>query len=104
VSAGAFAEVVAAVRAAIAAGVQPTRIAQGSSGSYFCRALLGGPGQAGVAPAIVAVFKPKSEEPYARHNPKWGKWIQRTCCPFFFGRGWSAVPRMRARPPPTHAR
>ena len=76
--------IVQSVRDAIADGQQPTRIAQGSSGSYFCRDRTG---------RIVGVFKPKSEEPYAQLNPKWGKWFQRTRCPFFFGRGWYvAVP------------
>lgn len=59
------------------AGVQPTRISQGSSGSYFCRNSDG---------KIVGVFKPKNEEPYGRLNPKWTKWIHRHLFPCFFGR------------------
>ena len=79
-----FQSIVASVREAIARGIQPTRIAQGSSGSYFCRNVDG---------QVVGVFKPKTEEPYAQLNPKWSKWFQRTCCPFFFGRGWYVFDR-----------
>lgn len=57
--------------------MQPTRISQGSSGSYFCRNSSG---------KIVGVFKPKNEEPYGRLNPKWTKWIHRHLFPCFFGR------------------
>jgi hypothetical protein len=57
--------------------MQPTRISQGSSGSYFCRDSSG---------KIVGVFKPKNEEPYGRLNPKWTKWIHRHLFPCFFGR------------------
>ena len=57
--------------------MQPTRISQGSSGSYFCRNSQG---------KIVGVFKPKNEEPYGRLNPKWTKWIHRHLFPCFFGR------------------
>ena len=35
----------------------------------------------------IAVFKPKDEEPYGQLNPKWTKWIHKTCCPCCFGRG-----------------
>jgi hypothetical protein len=35
---------------------------------------------------IVGVFKPKNEEPYGHLNPKWTKWIHKTCCPCLFGR------------------
>ncbi|EDL01613.1 mCG129124, partial [Mus musculus] len=35
---------------------------------------------------IVAVFKPKNEEPYGHLNPKWTKWLQKLCCPCCFGR------------------
>jgi phosphatidylinositol 4-kinase type 2 len=45
------------VETAIAAGVYPERIAQGSSGSYFVKNSEG---------IIVGVFKPKDEEPYGR--------------------------------------
>ena len=34
----------------------------------------------------VAVFKPKNEEPYGHLNPKWTKWMHKTCCPCCFGR------------------
>jgi len=67
------------IRYAISKGIHPTRIAQGSSGSYFCRDRNGN---------ILGVFKPKNEEPYGNLNPKWSKWLQRNCCPCCFGRGW----------------
>ncbi|KAL0616300.1 LOW QUALITY PROTEIN: Phosphatidylinositol 4-kinase type 2-alpha [Plecturocebus cupreus] len=35
---------------------------------------------------IIAVFKPKNEEPYGHLNPKWTKWLQKLCCPCCFGR------------------
>ncbi|CAG8611017.1 8508_t:CDS:2 [Cetraspora pellucida] len=72
-----FNEIVNSVKAAIYSGVQPARIKQGSSGSYFCRNTDG---------KIVGVFKPKNEEPYGRLNPKWTKWIHRNLFPCFFGR------------------
>ncbi|CAG8540079.1 28018_t:CDS:2 [Dentiscutata erythropus] len=72
-----FNEIVNFVKAAIHSGVQPTRIRQGSSGSYFCR---------NIDDKIVGVFKPKNEEPYGRLNPKWTKWIHRNLFPCFFGR------------------
>ncbi|KAI8381001.1 phosphatidylinositol 3 and 4-kinase-domain-containing protein [Radiomyces spectabilis] len=72
-----FAEIVQSVRSAIDDDIQPTRISQGSSGSYFCRNREG---------KIVGVFKPKNEEPYGRLNPKWTKWIHRNLFPCFFGR------------------
>lgn len=65
------------MRTAIDNNMQPTRISQGSSGSYFCRNTSG---------KIVGVFKPKNEEPYGRLNPKWTKWIHRHLFPCFFGR------------------
>jgi hypothetical protein len=65
------------VRTAIESNMQPTRISQGSSGSYFCRNSSG---------KIVGVFKPKNEEPYGQLNPKWAKWIHRHLFPCFFGR------------------
>lgn len=34
----------------------------------------------------MGVFKPKDEEPYGHLNPKWTKWLHRTCCPCMFGR------------------
>ncbi|CAO3689512.1 hypothetical protein G6F70_002849 [Rhizopus microsporus] len=72
-----FLEIVQSVRIAIENNMQPTRISQGSSGSYFCRNMDG---------KIVGVFKPKNEEPYGRLNPKWTKWIHRHLFPCFFGR------------------
>lgn len=72
-----FNSVLAEVKAAIHNGIQPTLIAQGSSGSYFCRNREG---------KIIAVFKPKNEEPYGDFNPKWKKWVQRTLCRCCFGR------------------
>ncbi|KAI7890843.1 phosphatidylinositol 3 and 4-kinase-domain-containing protein, partial [Mucor mucedo] len=72
-----FNDIVHTVRTAIDSNMQPTRISQGSSGSYFCRNSSG---------KIVGVFKPKNEEPYGRLNPKWTKWIHRHLFPCFFGR------------------
>lgn len=63
---------------AIDQGVLPTRIAQGSSGSYFVK---------DEDKSIIGVFKPKNEEPYGHLNPKWTKWLHKTCCPCCFGRG-----------------
>ena len=54
--------------AAIEAGVYPTRIYQGSSGSYFVKNPEG---------KTIGVFKPKDEEPYGRLNPKWTKFWHR---------------------------
>eukprot|EP00127_Corallochytrium_limacisporum_P004227 Clim_evm172s157 gene=Clim_evmTU172s157 len=65
------------IRDAIKHGVFPTRIYQGSSGSYFARDDTG---------HIIGVFKPKDEEPYGRLNPKWMKWIHRVFLPCCFGR------------------
>ena len=50
-----FDEIVESVRTAIGKGIDPKLIKQGSSGSYFMRNDQG---------KIVAVFKPKDEEPY----------------------------------------
>jgi hypothetical protein len=50
-----FDEIVESVRTAISKGIDPKLIKQGSSGSYFMRDSDG---------RIVAVFKPKDEEPY----------------------------------------
>jgi len=57
----------------------PQRISQGSSGSYL---VCDGMGQA------LGIFKPKDEEPYGQLNPKWIKWLHRTCCPCLFGRAF----------------
>ncbi|VDK86222.1 unnamed protein product, partial [Litomosoides sigmodontis] len=62
---------------AIKAGVQPIRIAAGSSGSYFVR---------DINYQNIAVFKPKDEEPFAPQNPKWPKYLQRMLCFCCFGR------------------
>ncbi|KAF9136312.1 phosphatidyl inositol kinase [Mortierella sp. 14UC] len=72
-----FVAIVDSVKEAIHSGIQPLRIAQGSSGSYFCRNIDG---------KIVGVFKPKNEEPYGQLNPKWAKWIHRNLFPCCFGR------------------
>lgn len=58
-------------------GVNPRRISQGSSGSYF---VYGSDGR------IRGIFKPKDEEPYGPLSPKWTKWLHRNLFPCFFGR------------------
>jgi len=73
-----FTAIVEEVKLAINEGIHPTRIKQGSSGSYFCY---------NRQKEIVGIFKPKNEEPYGNHNPKWSKWIQKNFFPCFFGRG-----------------
>eukprot|EP00049_Salpingoeca_infusionum_P003901 m.72327 g.72327 ORF g.72327 m.72327 type:complete len:393 (-) comp12330_c0_seq2:70-1248(-) len=73
----AFAQVVSSIERAIDAQIHPTRIVQGSSGSYFCY---------NSERTIVGVFKPKSEEPYGHLNPKWGKWVQKHFCCWCYGR------------------
>ncbi|KAJ3305635.1 phosphatidyl inositol kinase [Kappamyces sp. JEL0829] len=72
-----FVDILNSVQDAIDHGIYPTRIVKGSSGSYFCRNREG---------VIVGVFKPKNEEPYGNLNPKWTKWLHRTCLPCCFGR------------------
>ncbi|XP_078421177.1 phosphatidylinositol 4-kinase type 2-alpha isoform X1 [Cetorhinus maximus] len=72
-----FAEVMRRAEQAQEQGIQPQRISQGSSGSYFI------PDPAG---KFIGVFKPKNEEPYGHLNPKWTKWLQKLCCPCCFGR------------------
>lgn len=62
---------------AIESGFKPKRISTGSSGSYFIYNRHG---------EIVAVFKPKDEEPYGPLSPKWTKWLHRNLFPCFFGR------------------
>ena len=69
--------IVRKVKRAIAVGVHPTRVAQGSSGTYFVR---------GDSGKVLGVFKPFDEGPYDKNNPKWMKWFHRNamfCC---FGR------------------
>ena len=73
----AFEDVVREAELAIAIGIHPIRIKQGSSGSYFVQ---------NTRQENIAVFKPKSEEPYSALNPKYGKWCQRVFCPCCFGR------------------
>ncbi|XP_060517840.1 phosphatidylinositol 4-kinase type 2-alpha isoform X2 [Cylas formicarius] len=72
-----FSELVWQSEVAIDNGIFPERISQGSSGSYFVKNSAG---------KIIAVFKPKDEEPYGRLNPKWTKWMHKLCCPCCFGR------------------
>ncbi|KAG0362456.1 phosphatidyl inositol kinase [Podila minutissima] len=74
-----FVGIVDSVKEAIRSGIQPLRIAQGSSGSYFCRNLDG---------KVVGVFKPKNEEPYGQLNPKWAKWIHRNLFPLIPNLGY----------------
>ncbi|BFZ59411.1 Phosphatidylinositol 4-kinase LSB6 [Saitoella coloradoensis] len=72
-----FEVILESVRHAIARGIHPRMISQGSSGSYFVR---------DVNNKTVGIFKPKNEEPYGKMNPKWTKWLHRTLFPCFFGR------------------
>ncbi|XP_036192313.1 phosphatidylinositol 4-kinase type 2-alpha isoform X2 [Myotis myotis] len=72
-----FEAVVRQAEVAIERCIFPERIYQGSSGSYFVKDPQG---------KIIAVFKPKNEEPYGHLNPKWTKWLQKLCCPCCFGR------------------
>jgi phosphatidylinositol 4-kinase type 2 len=77
-----FDSIVELVRTAIRKGIHPRMIRQGSSGSYFVSNHAGN---------IVAIFKPKNEEPYGNLNPKWTKWLHRNLFPCFFGRSWFFV-------------
>lgn len=72
-----FNTIIRAAENAIDSGVYPERIYQGSSGSYFVH---------DKDQKIIGVFKPKNEEPYGHLNPKWTKWMHKTCCPCCFGR------------------
>lgn len=72
-----FSKIIHSTEEAIYMGVLPERIYQGSSGSYFVR---------DKTKKIIGVFKPKNEEPYGHLNPKWTKWMHKTCCPCCFGR------------------
>jgi phosphatidylinositol 4-kinase type 2 len=74
-----FLRVVKGCQRAIDRNTYPLRIGQGSSGSYFVR---------DESEKIVGVFKPKDEEPYGHLNPRWIKWLHRTCCPCLFGRSF----------------
>ncbi|KAK3877493.1 hypothetical protein Pcinc_017819 [Petrolisthes cinctipes] len=72
-----FTDLVRQAETSIESGIYPERIYQGSSGSYFVKNSNG---------KVVAVYKPKDEEPYGRLNPKWTKWLHKVCCPCCFGR------------------
>jgi len=72
-----FHKVIKCTEEAIYSGIFPERIYQGSSGSYFVK---------DKTKRIIGVFKPKNEEPYGHLNPKWTKWMHKTCCPCCFGR------------------
>uniref|UniRef100_G1DG31 Phosphatidylinositol 4-kinase type 2 n=1 Tax=Capra hircus TaxID=9925 RepID=G1DG31_CAPHI len=72
-----FEAVVRQAELAIERGIFPEGIYQGSSGRHFVKDPQG---------KIIAVFKPKNEEPYGQLNPKWTKWLQKLCCPCCFGR------------------
>ncbi|XP_047486633.1 phosphatidylinositol 4-kinase type 2-alpha-like isoform X1 [Penaeus chinensis] len=73
-----FTDLVRQAETAIESGIYPERIYQGSSGSYFVKNSNG--------QKVIAVYKPKDEEPYGRLNPKWTKWLHKVCCPCCFGR------------------
>ena len=73
-----FSELMRQAEAAIEMELYPARIVEGSSGSYFVKDPDG---------KNIGVFKPGDEEPYAEFNPKFQKFLQRTCCPCCFGRG-----------------
>jgi len=72
-----FSKIIHSTEEAIYMGILPERIYQGSSGSYFVR---------DKTKKTIGVFKPKNEEPYGHLNPKWTKWMHKTCCPCCFGR------------------
>ncbi|XP_063887036.1 phosphatidylinositol 4-kinase type 2-alpha-like isoform X1 [Scylla paramamosain] len=72
-----FTDLVRQAETSIETGIYPERIYQGSSGSYFVKNSSG---------KVIAVYKPKDEEPYGRLNPKWTKWLHKVCCPCCFGR------------------
>ncbi|ANB13475.1 1-phosphatidylinositol 4-kinase LSB6 [Sugiyamaella lignohabitans] len=72
-----FQSIVKDVIHAFSHGIEPRRIAQGSSGSYFMYDREA---------KVVGVFKPQDEEPYGKLSPKWTKWLHRNLFPCFFGR------------------
>ncbi|KHN79741.1 Phosphatidylinositol 4-kinase type 2-beta [Toxocara canis] len=72
-----FVELLSQTQQAIDVGINPILITTGSSGSYFVRNKDG---------ENIGVFKPKDEEPFAEHNPKWPKYFQRFLCFCCFGR------------------
>ncbi|OQV25120.1 Phosphatidylinositol 4-kinase type 2-beta [Hypsibius exemplaris] len=73
-----FSQMIHEAELAIENGINPERVVQGSSGSYFVKNHEG---------VILGIFKPKNEEPYGKMNPKFLKLVQRCCCPWCFGRG-----------------
>lgn len=66
--------------------LKPTRISQGSSGSYFIVGKHSNPEEITTTIFKRGIFKPKDEEPYGPLSPKWSKWMHRTFFPCFFGR------------------
>ncbi|GFS10075.1 phosphatidylinositol 4-kinase type 2 [Elysia marginata] len=72
-----FAALVRDVEVALDSGVKPQLSPKGTSGCYFVK---------DKKEKIIAVFKPKDEEPYGKLNPKWTKWMHKLCCPCCFGR------------------
>lgn len=65
-----FPAILERVISAIKYGLEPKMSGSGSSGSY----LLASPE---CPNHVLAIFKPKSEEPYGEQNPRWTKWLQR---------------------------
>ncbi|KAG0141711.1 hypothetical protein CROQUDRAFT_135983 [Cronartium quercuum f. sp. fusiforme G11] len=84
-----FLATVEAVRLAISHPTKPLLPKlnlSGSSGSYFCKALVDGNVE------VVGIFKPKDEEPYGAMNPKWTKWFHRVLlAPIIGGFGRSCL-------------
>lgn len=74
-----FEEAVTTVKQAIRNSISPTRIRQGTSGSYFLK---------DSSYKIIGVFKPSDEEQYSKNNPNLLKKLQRFLFPCFFGRSW----------------
>jgi phosphatidylinositol 4-kinase type 2 len=72
-----FNEIIREAEEAIDSEIYPSRIPQGSSGSYFVRSRN---------QETLGIFKPRNEEPYGQLNPKWVKWMHKMCCPCCFGR------------------
>ena len=95
-----FTAVLREAELAIEQEIYPERIVQGSSGSYFvkaldkvcftclplCSSLIRLTFSSSAKQRKIGVFKPKDEEPYGRLNPKWTKWMHKLCCPCCFGR------------------
>ncbi|KAH9524972.1 Phosphatidylinositol 4-kinase type 2-alpha [Bulinus truncatus] len=72
-----FAAIVREAELALDRGFIPKLSYKGTSGCYFMQ---------DQEQKIIAVFKPKDEEPYGHLNPKWTKWMHKLCCPCCFGR------------------